>query len=126
MQTDVRVLLIPMLILATAAVAAEPFEPKMLNGILVDPGGRALYTFGKDSAGKSTCYKQCAALWPPAYANADARPGGGYSLSTRNDGTKQWALQGKPLYYWAADIKPGQASGESVADWHLIRELPHP
>lgn len=116
----------PMLAISFAAVAADSFEAKMLNGILVDPGGRALYTFAKDSANKSSCYKQCAALWPPVYAAADAAAGGRYSLTTRSDGKKQWALQGKPLYYWAADTKPGQASGEAVADWHLIRELPHP
>lgn len=118
--------LVALLVTANPVMAAESFQATMRNGILVDPNGRAVYTFGKDSINKSTCYKQCAALWPPVYADADAKAGGTYSLTTRSDGKKQWALQGKPLYYWAADVKPGQATGESVTDWHLIRELPHP
>lgn len=29
---------------------------------------------------------------------------------TRDDGKKQWAFKGKPLYYWIKDQKPGDAA----------------
>jgi predicted lipoprotein with Yx(FWY)xxD motif len=32
---------------------------------------------------------------------------GDYSIITRDDGKKQWAFKGKPLYFWAKDQKAG-------------------
>jgi predicted lipoprotein with Yx(FWY)xxD motif len=37
---------------------------------------------------------------------------GDYSVISRDDGKKQWALKGKPLYYWSKDSKPGDKSGD--------------
>ena len=31
---------------------------------------------------------------------------GDYTVITRDDGKKQWAFKGKPLYFWAKDTKP--------------------
>ena len=92
------------------------------NGLLADAGGRVLYTFDKDEAGKSNCNGQCAVNWPPFAAAADAKPAAGYALVTRDDGTKQWALNGKPLYYFAGDAKPGDTSGEGKGGmWHTVK-----
>jgi predicted lipoprotein with Yx(FWY)xxD motif len=83
-----------------------------------------LYTFDKDSAGsgKSVCNGQCATNWPPLMAaDADAASGD-YSVVTRDDGKKQWALKGKPLYYWVKDTKPGDTTGEGVMGaWHVAK-----
>src|SRR5690606_24846647 len=82
------------------------------NGLLTDAGGRVLYTFDKDEAGKSNCNGQCAINWPPFAAAVDTKAAAGYTVLTRNDGTKQWALNGKPLYYFVGDAKPGDSTGE--------------
>ena len=69
----------------------------------------------KDMAGsgKSVCNGACATNWPPL--TATAAPGGeGYSLVTRDDGAKQVAYKGKPLYYWSKDMKPGDKTGDGV------------
>jgi predicted lipoprotein with Yx(FWY)xxD motif len=73
---------------------------KVMDGVLTNNAGMTLYTFDKDTAGsgKSECNGPCAANWPPLLAGADARPGGDYTIITRNDGAKQWAWKGKPLY----------------------------
>lgn len=90
------------------------------DGVLVGPNGMTLYTFDKDEAhsGKSACNGPCAANWPPLAATGDA-VGEGYGVITRDDGAKQLAYKGKPLYYWAKDAKPGDRTGNGVNNvWH--------
>jgi len=97
------------------ACATMSSAPAMVsNGVLAGPNGMTLYTFDKDSAGsgKSVCNGPCATNWPPLMA-ADTDSGhGDYSIVTRDDGKKQWALKGKPLYYWVKDSKPGDVTGD--------------
>ena len=39
---------------------------------------------------------------------------------TRDDGGKQWAYKGKPLYTFHKDEKPGDVSGDGVNNvWHI-------
>ena len=41
---------------------------------------------------------------------------------TRDDGTKQWAYKGKPIYLYKPDIKPGDAMGDKFKDvWQVIK-----
>jgi predicted lipoprotein with Yx(FWY)xxD motif len=97
---------------ATAWAAGAPV--KAANGVLVGANDMTLYTFDKDAAGsgKSVCNGPCAANWPPLAAGANAAPAGDYSVITRDDGAKQWAFKGKPLYFWAKDQKPGDKTSE--------------
>jgi predicted lipoprotein with Yx(FWY)xxD motif len=87
---------------------------------LVDAKGMTLYTFDRDASGKSNCNGQCAANWPPLLAGADAKASGDWTVVTRDDGGKQWAYKGKPLYDYAKDTKPGDVSGDGVNSvWHI-------
>ena len=87
---------------------------------LADAKGMTLYVFDKDSAGKSACNGKCAENWPPLTADAAAAPPAGYSVITRDDGQKQWAYKGKPLYGWVKDTKPGDTTGDGVGgSWHI-------
>jgi predicted lipoprotein with Yx(FWY)xxD motif len=87
----------------------------------VDATGMTLYIFDKDAGGKSVCNGQCATNWPPLMAAADAKPSAEWTVIARDDGNKQWAYKGKPLYTWAKDTKPGDITGEGVANntWHI-------
>jgi predicted lipoprotein with Yx(FWY)xxD motif len=76
-----------------------------------DLEGMTLYTYDKDTAGKSTCVAECAKKWLPMPAQANAAPFGDWSVITRDDGTKQWALKGKPLYRFIEDVTPGSVAG---------------
>lgn len=95
------------------------------DGILTDSKGMTLYTFDKDraGAGRSVCNGPCAVNWPPLKADADARPGGRYTIITRDDGAGQWAYDGKPLYLWIKDRKPGDRTGDGFRNvWHVVKE----
>jgi predicted lipoprotein with Yx(FWY)xxD motif len=89
--------------------------------VLTDPKGMTLYIFDKDADGKSVCNGPCATNWPPLMATGDAKADGGYTIIVRDDGGKQWAYKGKPLYTWIKDTKPGDISGDGVAgnSWHI-------
>ena len=106
--------------------APDAKSPAMIaSGTLVASGGMTLYTFDKDMAnsGKSACNGPCAALWPPLPASAGDQPSGLYSIVTRDDGARQWAYKGKPVYTYKADQKAGDRSGDNFKDvWHIIKE----
>lgn len=92
------------------------------NGVLTDAAGRTLYTFDKDANNKSNCSGGCAAAWPPFIAKDGERANAGFSIVTRDDGTKQWAKDGKPLYFFVADVQPGDIKGDGDGGvWHVIR-----
>ncbi len=97
---------------AMHASAAPPVQTA--DGVLVGPTKMTLYTFDRDAAGsgKSVCNGACATNWPPLLARAGDAPQGDYTLVTRDDGQKQWAFKGKPLYYWVRDAKPGDKTGD--------------
>ncbi|MEO8857235.1 MAG: hypothetical protein ABI343_09630 [Burkholderiaceae bacterium] len=103
-----------------------PDQPAMMTGgMLTGPNGMTLYTFDRDpvAGGKSVCNGPCANNWPPLMAKATDKPMGDYTIITRDDGSKQWALKGKPLYYWSKDSKAGDKTGDGVANnaWHIVR-----
>ncbi|MFY4260845.1 hypothetical protein ACOTCG_24890 [Achromobacter xylosoxidans] len=106
--------------LFSAGVHAQAVKTQ--DGILVNSAGMTLYTFDKDAGGKSTCNDQCAKIWPPVTAAADAKASGDLSIITRDDGSKQWAYKGKPVYLYAKDAKPGDKTGDNFKDvWHVIK-----
>ncbi len=84
--------------------------------VLADASGLTLYTYAADTPGKSTCTSDCAKDWPPALAPAKPVLFGAWSVITRDDGTKQWAYQGKPLYTSSKDVDPGSWYGNSPAN----------
>jgi predicted lipoprotein with Yx(FWY)xxD motif len=97
---------------------------KNSDGVLVNESGMTLYTFDKDVAGsgKSACSGPCAAAWPAAQATA-ASYSPPYSVLTRDDGSKQLARNGKPLYLYAQDTRPGERKGDNFKDvWHVVAD----
>lgn len=111
-------------LLAACASMSQPMPAKVADGALVGPGGMSLYTFDRDpaGAGKSVCNGPCAANWPPLKAGMDANAMGDWSIVVRDDGSRQWAYKGKPVYYWVKDAKPGDRTGDGFNSvWHLAR-----
>ncbi len=85
--------------------------------------GMTLYTFDKDSGGTSSCYDDCATNWPPYLAKEGESLGEGWAMVARTDGTQQWAYDGKPVYYYAGDKKPGDATGDGKGGvWHMLKQ----
>jgi predicted lipoprotein with Yx(FWY)xxD motif len=100
------------------SMSTAPDAPtRTADGVLIGPNGMTLYTFNKDAAGsgKSVCNGQCATNWPPLIApDSPKQPMGPYTIVMRDDGKKQWAYKGWPLYYWAKDAKPGDKTGAGM------------
>ena len=100
--------------LAVATVSAG----KTLTG----EDGKTLYFFKADTkgAGKSTCNADCATNWPPYTLDPDetlvptADASGTVTMITRDDGSKQVAYNGWPLYYFKGDAKAGDANGQNI------------
>ena len=107
---------------AAAAFAQSPLQTR--DGMLVNESGMTVYTFDRDKAnsGKSVCNDDCAKNWPPVHAGADAKGDGDYSVIERDDGSKQWAYKGLPLYTFVKDKQPGDTTGDNVREaWHIVK-----
>ena len=85
------------------------------TAMLTDAKGMTLYIFLKDGPEVSNCNGQCAMNWPPLVAEGEA-PSDAWTVVTRMDGSKQWAFNKRPLYAWSKDIKPGDITGDGVAN----------
>jgi predicted lipoprotein with Yx(FWY)xxD motif len=104
-----------------AQMSSTPSNVKMSGGMLTDAKGMTLYTFDKDTVpGKSACNGPCLAAWPALVAASGDMAMGDWTVITRDDGNKQWAYKGKPLYTFAHDAKAGDMTGEGKGGvWHM-------
>lgn len=94
----------------------------------LDRDGYSLYFFDPDTTDQSNCSGNCLVAWPPLLADADDEAEAPYSIITRSMGgtatARQWAYQGRPLYFYVGDTAAGQTNGKSIPNWHLARRLP--
>jgi predicted lipoprotein with Yx(FWY)xxD motif len=123
--TLIATLVLSAVLAACSSYATQPAGPaRIADGMLTGGNGMTLYTFDKDTAGngKSTCNGPCATNWPPLFVMEGESAGGDYSIVIRDDGKKQWAFKGKPLYYWVKDQKPGDKTGDGVNNvWRVAK-----
>lgn len=104
-----------------------------LGTVLVDGKGFTLYLFVPDHrSSRSTCYDVCAVAWPPLLLPSGktkplAGPGVKASLlgtTTRKGGQIQVTYNGWPLYLWANDGAPGEATGQGINNlgglWYVV------
>ena len=108
------------LTLAGCAGMESSAPVKFSGGMLTDSAGMTLYTFDKDAAGsgKSVCNGPCATNWPPLKATADDKPVGSWSIVTRDEGSRQWAYKGKPVFYGLGSFSFHTGhGGKKHGDW---------
>jgi predicted lipoprotein with Yx(FWY)xxD motif len=104
-----------LLILAGAPLAAPAHD------LLTGKDDMTLYTYDRDVAGggSSACAWQCIRVWPPA--RADGMRGPGFGAITREGGERQLTYEGRPLYYFIGDRRPGDANGDGLDQmWHVV------
>ena len=112
---------------ACTSMTGAPLAPftKANDGVLAGSNNMTLYTYGKDvvGSGKSVCNGMCATNWPPLLVEGNPVVSGAYSVITRDDGKKQLAFNGMPLYFYAKDAKPGDkiGDGRSEGAWRVIK-----
>ncbi len=93
-----------------------------MGKVLATEKGMVLYTFDKDTKGKSNCDKDCLKKWPAFHAGAKAKAEGEWTLVKAADGKEMWAYEGKPLYTYVEDKKAGEANGDGVGGvWHAAK-----
>lgn len=101
---------------STRQATVEMATNTNFGSILVGPTGLTLYVKQGDM-GQSSCYGQCAVLWPPlqaAYPRLGSGLSGTLGVITRDDGLKQVTYNNMPLYYWSNDKVPGETTGNGV------------
>jgi predicted lipoprotein with Yx(FWY)xxD motif len=131
-MNHIKSILISLIAIATLAACASmmgggamaPYT-KVNDGMLVGSNNMTLYTFAKDTAGsgKSMCNGPCATNWPPLLVDGSPAVSGDYSVITRDDGKKQLAYKGMPLYFWVKDTKPGDKTGDGFLNgaWKIVK-----
>jgi predicted lipoprotein with Yx(FWY)xxD motif len=121
----VRTAMISTIVALAACATTSSMPAKVASGAFTDQKGMTLYTFDKDTtgSGKSVCNGPCAANWPAFVATAADTSMGEWSVVTRDDGMKQWAYKGKPLYTFAKDTAPGEMKGDGFLNgaWHTAK-----
>lgn len=125
---------------ATPNVSAAPASPAgpatveaesvgSLGTVLVAGSNKmTVYTFTKDvkDSGTSACTGECLAKWP-ALTVAGGTPSGGSgvtgtlgTITRTDDGTLQVTYNGLPLYFFANDKAPGDATGV-YENWEAVK-----
>jgi predicted lipoprotein with Yx(FWY)xxD motif len=109
----------------TVALKAETTRAGM---VLASGGGLTLYYYSEDKpgSGKSMCTGGCATAWPPLAAPVKAPAGvrlpGPLGMITRPGGVRQVTINGFPVYTYAGDKAPGQATGNGMEGaWHVVK-----
>jgi predicted lipoprotein with Yx(FWY)xxD motif len=86
--------------------------------VLTTAQGFTIYQFAIDSSTASKCYGECAGFWPPVIGKPTAASGasltGKFGTIKRTNGTLQATYDGRPLYLFEGDKKPGQVNGNGV------------
>ncbi|MFJ3384618.1 MULTISPECIES: hypothetical protein [unclassified Curtobacterium] len=98
-----------------------------LGTIVVDGKGMTAYFYDEDvkGSGTSTCTGGCAAAWPAIESDA-AKPAvsgvtGSVGTITGTDGKLQVTVDGRPVYTYAEDAKPGDVTGQGVGGvWYVV------
>jgi predicted lipoprotein with Yx(FWY)xxD motif len=100
-----------------------------LGQVLVDGSGRTLYLWEVDKTATSNCYDACATAWPPVLTTGKPIAGAGLNAdllgtSARKDGQLEVVYNGHPLYYFIADKKAGDTTGQGINNfggpWYVL------
>jgi predicted lipoprotein with Yx(FWY)xxD motif len=96
--------------------------------VLANPRGMTVYYNSKDKPGSGTsaCTGTCAREWPPVIAPVRIPAGmtlpGPLGSIALPGGKRQVTINGYPIYRYAGDKAPGQASGNGIeGEWHVIK-----
>jgi predicted lipoprotein with Yx(FWY)xxD motif len=112
----------------SAAVVRSAHSAALGTTVLVDSRGMTLYSLSAERNGRFVCTRDstvpgssrsCLSAWRPLIVNGSVTGQGVPSLGTivRPDGAgRQVTYRGLPLYTFAGDTSPGDASGNGFKD----------
>lgn len=139
MSAKLCIFVLAIAILTTAALATKDVytvnvtNNKNLGDYMTNGTFFTLYYFLNDTPGNgiSHCSGTCAQNWPPFYVedlnvNPELNPDD-FTVLTRDDGKKQIAYKGWPLYLYMGDTKAYQTNGQGVnGAWFVINSKNFP
>jgi predicted lipoprotein with Yx(FWY)xxD motif len=111
------------LLSSVAFAASGPTTSVVVNGheILANRNQLTAYVFDNDKNGVSSCYNGCASAWPAILVQPGDEIVAPFGTTTRKDGTQQVTFQGRPIYLYADDQKPGDVEGDGLGGvWHIV------
>ena len=109
-----------------ATPADISIHESLLGRVLADATGMTLYTYDGDTTpGKAQCGGACLEGWQPYLFPAIGAPTGDWTATKRDDGRKQWAYKGKPLYVFRSELRPGSTVGHG-GKWQAAVVEPTP
>jgi predicted lipoprotein with Yx(FWY)xxD motif len=92
-----------------------------LGTVLANSKGQVLYMLTSDKNGTSSCNSACLSAWPAATASGTPTAGSGVTAklgTTASQGGGQLiTANGHPLYTYAGDSGPGQATGQGITSF---------
>ncbi|MDX6494351.1 MAG: hypothetical protein QOE17_337 [Gaiellales bacterium] len=112
----------------SAALVSSVHNATLGTNVLVDSHGMTLYSLSAERGGRFVCTRSstvpgsstsCLSVWRPLLAHGPVTGPGVTSLGTivRPDGAgRQVTYRGLPLYTFADDSSPGDASGNGFRD----------
>jgi predicted lipoprotein with Yx(FWY)xxD motif len=95
--------------------------------VLTNAAGFALYTLPSDQNGMSSCSGSCASVWPALTVPAGTMPTAGSGVTgtvaavMQADGTDQVTYNGSPLYTFVGDTAAGEATGNGVGGFAIVK-----
>jgi predicted lipoprotein with Yx(FWY)xxD motif len=98
--------------------------------ILTDASGKTLYKYANDQPGGNTsnCTGTCAQNWPPLTITSGTPTAGagvtgalGAFARAPGDTATQVTYDGSPLYYFVSDTAAGDATGDGVGGFSVIK-----
>ncbi len=101
---------------------------KKLGTHLIGFNGMTLYVYAGDESGISHCVDACARIWIPYLApykdslgNIESGITGKIGTAPRVGNTEQVTYEGRPLYFYSGDSKPGVTKGQGLdGQWSII------
>ncbi|GEM_PF-291054 len=103
-------------------------EVTSVGKVLANPRGMTVYYYSEDrpGTGTSACTRTCAREWLPVIAPVRIPAGmtlpGPLGSIALPGGKRQVTINGYPIYRYAGDKTPGQASGNGIkGEWHVIK-----
>ncbi len=102
-------------------------SPNINGNFFADSHCRTLYVSKLDKPDESLCYDVCRQTWIP-YIKTEAEHNDLPAINnlpedtvskqaktlTRRDGSQQYSINGRPLYYYSGDRKAGDTNGQNL------------
>jgi predicted lipoprotein with Yx(FWY)xxD motif len=95
---------------STGSSAASKRQPQKV--IVTDARGMTIYVHDTDPPLTSRCDGGCLKAWLPVRPSPNFPLGGKFAVIARTDGSPQLAYDGRPLYTFVNDKKPGDKKGD--------------